>query len=455
MKIINTQTIENLKKVKIPNFNETLILEIIGPENDLHITSHQPLIYTPGVISKFLYKKKEKIIVYNDSDKAEFNFLSNTLNLNKPIEKLEKQDITKLREFINHSYHHFEKIIEKQEIIENINVFLSILNNEPLDKFTIFWHNILTKYLEKYRIKLNFEIKLLSDLSKNIKDFFNWVIENYNNFYELYNESIHIFKKNLGFYPTKELEKGETPFWIIKGNLRKTVYYNNKITDENGDNIDLEDFKNIRPKAVAWAIYRRYFLFNNVTDVLGIGSSYYNFVSDYIATNLLNKSPLPTTIVSLSIPLKIDNKKINNLKSIINAFKTTIFTNPEKLKKILIPLKEYENLINLQDIHNIVNKIDYYIDKTLIKQKSMILEEINKKENRKIKKELTQKIKQINQQIIKSIENELQELNKLTEIIEFQIEKIFDAYKATNSRDYPYFFLTPQEIIKALENEKN
>lgn len=442
MKTINFEVLENIKKVRIPSFNESLILSIVPPENGSYITSHQPTIYTPGIISKFLYKKRDKVIVYNDSDRAEFKFLSKSLNLNKPIERLDHDDINKIKEFVYDCSRSYEELIEDPETKQNIQLFLSILQTQKTDKFPLFWNNLMIKFFEKYGINIRFEVRLLSELSKEIKDFFYWVIDNYSDFKELYNEAIRIFRESVGFYPIKELENNELPFWLIQGNERKTMYLDKEL--------DL-DLSQVRPKAVAWAIFRRYFLYKDRTDILGVGSSYYNFVADHIAANLLSQSPPPTTVVTLSIPLKIDTQKIIRAKSIINSFKTSIFVNPEKLRKILNSLTEYQKFLTLDDIQTMISKIEYDIDKDLLRKKNQILNEINKKENRGIKKELTRQINQINQMIVEQIKEKLEDLYKLTEILEIQVERLFEEYKSLSSRDYPYFYINPNEIFRILD----
>lgn len=454
--------LEKLKEVKIPPDNSVLLINLAGNPDENSITSHQPIIFTPGVLSKFLFNENlkdghlSKTIVYNDSDKAEFKIFSSMLSLfPKTLENLNTEDIEQLKGFIRECYEKYSEFLS-QKNKENYLKFLDIINRKKFgdfSNFSEFWHSILSEYLESFGYKVNFTVNYVSQISETpeFKDFFDFICSNYESFFELYNEGVEIFRKNIGFYPIKKLEKGELPFWGINKNERKTMHL---------DNIS-KDFQ-IRPKAVAWAIYRRYFLYNPKTDILGIGSTYYNFVCDYVATNLL-KLPIPkTTVISITIPLnktanmeedniKTKIEKLDKIKSILNAFKYSIYQNPERLNKILDNLlkntEEKITLINLQDLKKLTNKIDLIIDKSLVKQKEKLLEQINDKNNRKIKKELTQKINQINQQIIEPIKEYLEELNRNVEIIELHVEKLIENYKEVDTRDYPYFLISPQEIL--------
>ena len=474
------EILEKLKEVKIPKENDKIIIPLQDyKENESpneFLTSHQPIIFTPGILSKFLYKTTTKTIIYNDVDQAEFKFLNQTLNLLKPLEKLTKQDITTFISFINNQSNYYIDLInliisnqkesenqkepdlkesnskESNSIIENIRLFLSILNSTALDKFSYFCHQVLVKYLENFSIKTNFKIDTLSNISiknEEFKEFLNWTIKNYNSFQKLYNEAIDIFRERIGFYPIKKLGENELPFWIIQDNQKQTL----TLQDINKISID-----NIRPKAVSWAILRRCFLFTNYTDILGIGSSYYNFVADYIAINLLNKTIPPTITVSLSINLPINsiqtiNSTLDTLKSNLNSLKAAIFNNPEKLSQILKKIKPF-NYLQTEELEKLTQKIDTLIDKQLLKQKEILINQINKKENRKIKKQITNEIKQINNELIHPLQPLLKEINQIVEILELQLENIQDKYKSLQSRDYPFFFINPQLIYQKINNHQ-
>ncbi|MFN4219824.1 MAG: hypothetical protein ACK4GJ_02745 [bacterium] len=468
------EILDKLKNVKIPEFESYLKVSIYENEdNQLEITSHQPLIYTPGVLAKFLFSNLNKIIIYNDSDKAEFKFLSKELNFEKPFEKLTKEEIENLIKFINHSWDYYKDFIKInkngiQKTKENVEIFLDTLKNEKIDKFAYFWNQILVKYLEKWGINTNFQIKTLSEIcqDKNLelpfKDYFYLIIDNYDDYYYLYNEAVDIFRKSLGFYPVKKLNPGETGFWIIKDKKRNNLLYlNGKIVIENTKET-IENISNyeIRPKAVNWSLYRRYFIYKNHKDILGIGSSYYNFVCDYIAINLFNFLPPSTISVSLSLSLEdnqtLENElnEITNLKSLLNSFKSSIFKNPEKLSKILSHLQKYEKYIDTNYLSENVKKIEILLDKNLLKQKLTLIEQINNKEYRHLKKELTQKLIEINNQLLIPIKPFLEDLQKSMELSELQIERLYKEYKSLNSRDYPYFLISPLKILEKLEDEK-
>lgn len=439
--------IQKLKNIKIPSL--VLIENLFDGDNGKLLTSHQPIIFTPGIISKFLYKDLNKTIVYNDSDRAEFRFLGKNLNFDKTLEFLNEDDIDQFKNFINYCSEYYSNFIENRQTKENISIFLDILNREKADFFPFFWNNILVKYLQCFNFNVDFEVNFVSRF--DFSDILDWVVNNYQFFWNLYNEGISIFRKNLGFYPIKELEHGELPFWVYIQNERRTMFYRDgQLTDSSGEKINLNELKTkLRPKAVIWAMYRRYFM-DKINDILGVGSSYYTFVADYIANNLLKMDPPPTYVVSVSITLDNQQFRINRLKSLVNAFKSSIFDNPEKLHKILLSLKEFESIIDISDLEKIVNKVNHYIDRGILEQKKKLINQINDPNNRKIKKELTAKIKYLNQMMVDQIIDHLQELEKITDMINFQIERIFEEYKYLNSRDLPFFFLDPQDITKLL-----
>lgn len=123
--------IQKLKNIKIPSL--VLIENLFDGDNGKLLTSHQPIIFTPGVISKFLYKDLNKTIVYNDSDRAEFRFLGKNLNFDKTLEFLNEDDIDQFKNFINYCSEYYSNFIENRQTKENISIFLDILNREKAD----------------------------------------------------------------------------------------------------------------------------------------------------------------------------------------------------------------------------------------------------------------------------------------------------------------------------------
>ncbi|MEN3014486.1 MAG: hypothetical protein ABDH21_00255 [bacterium] len=442
-----SEALENLSTVKIPPVNQKLYKRVFESKkvNVTYLVSHQPIVYTPGVLSKFIYCPKEGKIIYNDADEAVFKIFSLNLNLNKTIEKISKEDILQIKQFLKYAYEYCLKILPPKKI-ENFRLFIEIANKTKEQNFVDYWHQVNSSFLQTFGISIPNEYKKVSEI--DVSSLFEWYIENYQEINDQYNEAIRIFKQRMGFYPIKEISSNETPFWTYEGNTRRTVYVNER------------NVKLIRPKAVAWALIRRYKIYSNVIDILGIGSSYYTFVSDYIAVNQGHVPP-ETHIISLTIPLESSQtmSSLSNLKSTLNGLKSTLNHNPENIPKIFEKLTSLSSggweLLDQEtqklsvSIDNLKQKLSSQDLFSLLDQKNHILHDLNDRSNRKIKKELTKKLSEINHLIVSKLDKEIKDIEERLKNLEDKIAKINDVYQ---TRDYPYFILSPTQILEFIRD---
>ncbi len=482
--------LNSIKQIYIPTKEELIFKEILFSKNlgfnENVVVSHQPNLFYPGVFIKFVnlikYDFNNKLIIFNDSDKFNTQVLNKSIELEVVYEKI---SIQYLREFIEFIYNFLKNILfnfkiyfKKVEFIDNFSFFIELfskIDSSNFSKFSDFIYFIFVKYFEYFGKNIQIKFDLVSNISKTIefKKFFYDYVLNYKELNNFYNEAIDILYLN-GIRTVRKIGANELPFWIISNQgFRNTLFI-----DENGvyfiENtkklyVDVNDDKLlnlVRPKAVLWATFRRIFLAN--IDVLGIGSSYYTFISDYLFSNYyfsnFNFTLKKTDIITTTL-YPFDYNFINdfiifldNILSIVNGILSAIDYNVENLFKIYEKLSFNTNKIEKffsNDLKVLLNKIYYQIDiiskkvsKDLINYKYELISKISNPSNRKIKKELTKELQKVNNLIRTDLNNELSLLKDLVlDFIKNLIIYKSDFNNRLLSRFWPFFIFSLDDYL--------
>jgi hypothetical protein len=487
-----------LNQIYIPNDKELVFKEILV-FNELNdniniVTSHQPNLLYPGTFIKLIHLFKsnlnKKLFIFNDSDKFNINLLNKTIELDLPYETIStdylKNFIYILINQLKEININFKNFFSKTDFSNNIFYFIDLLSSIDLRKseifkFSDFIYFIINKYFEFFNKKINdIDFKLVSDISKTneFQKIFYDYLKNYKDLNNLYNEAVEILYLN-NIKTVRKIEIDELPFWIINSQgFRKTLHVDNYnrvfyIKDNEKKYLDIKEesvLNLIRSKAVLWAIFRRIY-FSNI-DVLGIGSVYYTFISDYLIFNYyLNYIRKPKILKSEIITITLypfNYNEITNLGylldnflSILNGFISALNYNIENLSKIFEKLKNYLELFPnflSQEFNDIYNKIynaiqliNNKIDKELINHKQSLIKEISNPNNRKIKKELTKELEKINQLIKEKLNPDISYLKDL--ILELNNKVLFykDIINQISTRYWPFFIFNLDDYLNHLK----
>lgn len=474
-----------IKQVYIP-INQELVFKEIFVFKELNnniniVTSHQPNLFYPGTFIKFIHLLKSnfnnKIIIFNDSDKFNINLLNKTIELEIVYEKI---SLDYLKEFIYFLINYLKQInikfkyfLKKNDFSYNIDYFVDLISSIDLNKmqilkFSDFIYFIISKYFEFFNKKIDVNFKLVSDISKTIefKNLFYDYVLNYKDLNNFYNEAVNILNIN-DIKTVRKVEINELPFWIItKEGFRNSLYIDNKNevfyiknNEKNYINIKEESVLNfIRPKAILWAVFRRIYFAN--IDVLGIGSSYYTFISDYLIFNyylnyINNLKLIKSDIIAFTLyPFDYNeisnlNSLLDNFLSIINGFISALSYNTENLLKIFEKLKSHlKNFPTFisNDFNDIFDKIylilkstEKKIDKQLINYKQCLIKEISNPNNRKIKKKLNKELEKINKLIKEKLNEDIIYLKDLISELNNKVLIYKDIINQLSTRYWPFF----------------
>ncbi len=490
-----SEFLSSIKQVYIPYKEELVFKEILFSKdfksNDKIVVSHQPTLFYPGVFIKFVHLIKSnfnnKLIVFNDSDKFNIQILDKSIESEFAYEKI---PFYYLKEFINIIYNFFKDILfnfkvyfNKTEFIDNFSFFIELIHNIDVSnftKFSDFIYFIFLKYFEYFGKNVDIEFDLVSNISKTneFRSFFYDYILNYRDLNRFYNDAVNMLYFN-EIKTVRKILDNELPFWFIsEQGFRNTLYIDNNrvyfLKNEEKFYIDIKDdsiLNSIRPKAVLWATFRRLF-FSNI-DILGIGSSYYTFISDYLTShyylNNFGFNLKKTDIITATLyPFNYDFianyvSSLDSVLSIVNGILSAIDYNIENLFKIFeklsIHFKEIEKFLN-NELKGLLDKVYFQIDsiskkipKDLIDYKYDLIKKISDPSNRKIKKELTKELQKVNNLVKANLDNEV---NLLKELVLKLNKELFD-YKVIvgnklSSRFWPFFIFNLEDYLKLFNN---
>ena len=489
--------INSIKQVYIPTKEEVIFKEIFvyNQLNQLFdsyniVASHQPNLFYPGTFIKLVYLFKtnfqNKLIIFNDSDKFFINILNKVVELDIPYETV---SLKYIKEFINY-YCNFLKEIDfkfgiyfkSKDFRNNVSYFInlfSFIDLKDIFSFSDFINFVINKYFELFNKKFGIKFRTVSEISKTdeFKGFFTNYVLNYRDLNTLYNEAVDILYSN-NIKTVRKIELYELPFWIITNEgFRNTLYIDNNnkifyIKNNEKVYIDIKDdgiLDFIRPKAVLWAIFRRIYLSN--IDVLGVGSSYYTFVSDYLIFNyylnyINNLKLIKTDIITITLYpfdyalINNFNLSFNNILSTINGILSALNHNVENLPKLLEKFNNYFSslpLFSINENKNLLSKICFNaelisnkINKDLISYKQELIKKITDPNNKGIKKELTKELEKVNKSIKEPLIQDILYLKEL--VLELNNKLLFhkNTVKQLQTRYWPFFIFNLNDYLQII-----
>jgi hypothetical protein len=490
--------LNSIKQVYIPAKEELIFKEILIYNqlfnDDNIVVSHQPNLFYPGTFIKFVYlfktNFKNKLIIFNDSDKFFINILNKTWELDIPYETL---SLKYIKEFLNYYCNflkeinfkfgiYFRKADFKDNILYFINLFSSI-DLKDIFSFSDFIYFVINKYFEFFNKGFEIKFKTVSEISKTdeFKRFFVNYVLNYRDLNILYNEAVDILYSN-NIKTVRKIELYELPFWFISNKgFRNTLYIeDNDIFYLEGNQrvyIDIKDDKImdlIRPKAVVWAAFRRIY-FSNI-DILGIGSSYYTFVSDYLLFNyylkyikslkLKKTDIITTTLYPFDYNLIADlGLLLDNILSVINGILSSLEYNIENLSKVFQKLNNlFENVPKflISEFNDLFSKTKFYIDlisskiigkngKELISYKKELIRKISDPDNRKIKRELTKELEKVNKSIKDLLRGDINSLRELVLELNKKVLFIKGNVLDLSTRYWPFFIFGLDDYLNVIK----
>lgn len=418
-------------------------------ENFKIASGHQPYIFHPGIWAKIIFLNffdYKKIFITNDSDVKEGLFIDipifdikwrkirEYIYLNSEKKTFEEYDFYKFKEgieFFLKRFKELEKFI-KEDIKEKILIFTKSLNE---------YENFVSSIIftrRNFEKNIKYEERIVSEISKedNFLKFFLYFFYEGEKIFDIYNKSLEEYrilkniKKEGEPFPFlfKYDDFYEIPFWIIK-NGRKKIFKNKdslyaeneKITDLSFDfEKDIEKIKNlkIRPRALTLSIYQRIFLSDLF--IHGIGGTRYDEFTEKFFENAFNlKMPEFIFITGTFYLFQGEPSDLSFKISELIEKKNFLTYHPEKFLK----------------------------NDPLVNEKLKLVEEI--KNCKRNKREISKKIKNINERLREKIDGILKEIEKEIEIL---MEKK-EEEKVKYYREYPYFYFDYERIKKAIEKK--
>ncbi len=412
-------------------------------------SGHQPVIFHPGIWSKIIFlnffKDFEKIFITNDSDVKDGIFIEipvfdgkwkkvrEYIYLNSEGKTFEDYDPHKFKEGIKFFLKRFKEIEKflKEDIREKILIFTKNLSEyEDVVSSIIFTR----KSFEK---EIKYDEKTISEISKedNFLKLFLYFFYECEKIFNIYNKTLEEYRDIKGIkkegepfpFLFKYNDFYEIPFWIIKDG-RKRVFKNGKFLYAEDERITQLSFDfekdilkiknlNIRPRALTLSIYQRIFLSDLF--IHGIGGTRYDEFTEKFFENVFN----------LKMPGHI------SLTGTFYLFQG----NPS-----LFP--EISDLIQKRDF--IIHHPEKFLSSDpLSLEKLKLIEEIKKARGNK--REISEKIKKINEKLKEKIEGILKEIESEIKILMGKKEEERVKYY----REYPYFYFDYERIKRAIERK--
>ena len=277
-------------------------------------------------------------------------------------------------------------------------------------------------------------------------------------------------------------KKIELPFWYFHNNKRDEIFVECNIEMVNiyfgreneirlkrteidkGIKILKKGNIKIRPKAIILTLFNRMF----VSDAFihGVGGAKYDRITDNIIRDFYNVEPPDFVTASLTLYpdiIKGQDKQPpqspltkGELKGVVPFIKEELQENIKKLEKKLrdmrynperyskdnVLLREKENLVSLMEIASASPRND------ICEFCHSDPESSSREESRFTKKEISIKLKEINERIYQKIKPAVEGVESEMKILKKKQEEL----EVIQRRDYPYFLFSSNDIIKIIDS---
>jgi len=418
--------------------------------------AHQPGFLFSGIVRKYLFVDSLKGIlpvnIIMDNDYGKYVNWKVPLRVNskyrlkyfylikpifeRPLEFVSlpaKQKVSKVVEETGEVLLH----LKNKRLTKNFEKFTEILktNYDLRCNLSYVLNNICFEYIGINHLKSI----LVSHICKSrgfgsyVKD----IIDNIERFSCYYNECLNNYREEYKIrnpkFPFPNLKKKgkiyELPFWYIDSNkqTRRSIYAkrNNGKTLlfylglEKNELFYLKNFeiRNIRPKAVTFTMFFRLFVFDLF--IHGIGAANYEEITDKVITSYYEINTPPSFFV------------ITETRYL--PFSSSGFATGQRGK---LMEKLNGNKIKLKRIKQAPHKFLSSGDKLLKRKKSLINQII--KADKLEKQKISNRLKQVDEEILDKLEPKVTKLEKTIN----QLEKQIQNQKILIRRDYPYFLFS-------------